>query len=291
MKILISDPFSKELAEQLKEFGEVTDDKAELPNADIVLVRSATKATKEYIDQAPNLKLIIRGGVGIDNIDVEYAKSKNIIVRNTPEASSVAVAELVFALMLGIQRNIVKAHNTTKNKEWIKKQLKGSELYHKTLGLLGIGRIARAVFTRAKAFDMNIISCDPYVCYDECTQVEKGDLFRDSDIISLHVPITDETKGMINKETISMMKDGVIIINTARGKLINEADLAEAIKSGKVKYAGIDVFENEPPVGSPLLEADNILLTPHLGANTFENMDRIGEIVVDIISDFVKNQG
>jgi D-3-phosphoglycerate dehydrogenase len=291
MKILISDPFSKELAEQLKEFGEVTDDKAELPNADIVLVRSATKATKEYIDQAPNLKLIIRGGVGIDNIDVEYAKSKNIIVRNTPEASSVAVAELVFALMLAIQRNIVKAHNTTKNKEWIKKQLKGSELYHKTLGLLGIGRIARAVFTRAKAFDMNIIACDPYACYDECTQVEKGDLFRDSDIISLHVPITDETKGMINKETISMMKDGVIIINTARGKLINEADLAEAIKSGKVKYAGIDVFENEPPEGSPLLEADNILLTPHLGANTFENMDRIGEIVVDIISDFVKNQG
>jgi D-3-phosphoglycerate dehydrogenase len=147
------------------------------------------------------------------------------------------------------------------------------------------------VFTRAKAFDMNIISCDPYVCYDECTQVEKGDLFRDSDIISLHVPITDETKGMINKETISMMKDGVIIINTARGKLINEADLAEAIKSGKVKYAGIDVFENEPPEGSPLLEVDNILLTPHLGANTYENMDRIGEIVVDIIRDFVKNQG
>ena len=291
MKILISDPFSKELAEQLKEFGEVTDDKAELPNADIVLVRSATKATKEYIDQAPNLKLIIRGGVGIDNIDVEYAKSKNIIVRNTPEASSVAVAELVFALMLAIQRNIVKAHNTTKNKEWIKKQLKGNELYHKTLGLLGIGRIARAVFTRAKAFDMNIIACDPYVCYDECTQVEKGDLFRDSDIISLHVPITDETKGMINKETISTMKDGVIIINTARGKLINEADLTEAIKSGKVKYAGIDVFENEPPEGSPLLEVDNILLTPHLGANTYENMDRIGEIVVDIIRDFVKNQG
>jgi D-3-phosphoglycerate dehydrogenase len=291
MKILISDPFSKELPEQLKEFGEVTDDKAELPNADVVLVRSATKATKEYIDEAPNLKLIIRGGVGIDNIDVKYAESKNILVKNTPEASSVAVAELVFALMLAIQRNIVKAHNTTKNKEWIKKQLKGSELYHKTLGLMGIGRIAREVFKRAKAFEMNIIACDPYVCYDECKSVEKGDLFRDSDIISLHVPLTDETKGMINKETIARMKDGVIIINTARGKLINEADLAEALKSGKVKYAGIDVFENEPPVGSPLLEPDNVLLTPHLGANTYENMDRIGEIVVDIIRNFVKNQG
>jgi len=291
LKILISDPFSKELPEQLKEFGDVTDDKAELPNADIVLVRSATKATKEYIDKAPNMKLIIRGGVGIDNIDVEYAKSKNIMVRNTPEASSVAVAELVFALMLAIQRNIVKAHNTTKNKEWIKKQLKGSELYHKTLGLMGIGRIAREVFRRAKAFDMNIITCDPYVCYDECKQVEKGDLFKDSDIISLHVPLTDETKGMINKETIAQMKDGVIIINTARGKLINEADLAEALKSGKVKYAGIDVFWNEPPEGSPLLELDNVILTPHLGANTYENMDRIGERVVEIIREFQQNNG
>jgi len=290
MKILISDPFSKDLPEKLKEFGEVTDDKNELSHADIILVRSATKATKEYIDQAQNLKLIIRGGVGVDNIDVKYAESKNIIVKNTPEASSIAVAELVMALMLAIQRDLVKAHNTTKNNEWIKKQLKGRELYKKTLGLLGIGRIAREVLKRAKAFQMNVITCDPYVCYDECKQVERGELFKDSDIISLHTPLTDETRGIINKETISMMKDGVIIINTARGALIKEADLAEALKSGKVKYAGIDVFQNEPPVGSPLLELDNVLLTPHLGAQTFENMDRITEIVVEIIGDFVKNQ-
>jgi D-3-phosphoglycerate dehydrogenase len=290
MKILISDPFSKDLPEKLKEFGEVTDDKAELPNANVVLVRSATKATKEYIDQAPNLKLIIRGGVGIDNIDVEYAKTKGIEVRNTPEASSVAVAELVITHMLAIQHNLVKAHNTTKNGEWIKKQLKGHELYHKTLGLLGIGRIAREVFRRAKAFDMSVITCDPYACYDECQQVERGDLFKDSDIISLHVPLTDETKGIINKETISTMKDGVIIINTARGKLINEQDLADALKSGKVKYAGLDVYESEPPEGSPLLECDNVLFTPHLGAQTYENMDRITEIVVEIIGEFAKKQ-
>ena len=290
MKILISDPFSKDLPEKLKVFGEVTDDKAQAANADIILVRSATKATKEYIDQAPNLKLIIRGGVGIDNIDVEYAKSKDIIVKNTPEASSIAVAELVMALMLAIQRNIVKAHNTTKSGEWIKKQLKGSELYGKTLGLLGIGRIAREVFKRATAFGMNVIACDPYVCYDQCTQVEKGDLYSKSDIISLHVPLTDETRGMINKESIASMKDGVIIINTARGKLINEADLAEALRAGKVKYAGLDVFESEPPAGSPLLEPDNVLLTPHLGAQTFENMDRITEQVIQIIGDFVKEQ-
>jgi len=165
--------------------------------------------------------------------------------------------------------------------------LKGNELYHKTLGLLGIGRIAREVYQRAKAFEMDIIACDPYVCYDECKQVEKGDLFRDSDIISLHVPSTPETNGMINKETISTMKDGVIIINTARGKLINEKDLAEAINSGKVKYAGLDVFESEPPEGSPLLDVDNVLLTPHLGAQTYENMDRIGECVIKIIKEFL----
>ena len=289
MKILISDPFSKELPGMLEKFGEVTDDKNELPSADIVLVRSATKATKEYIDQAPNLKLIIRGGVGIDNIDVEYAKSKNIVVRNTPEASSIAVAELVITLMLAIQRNLVKAHNTTKNGEWIKKQLKGSELYHKKLGLVGIGRIAREVFKRARAFDMEVLACDPYACYGECTMVEHDELYRTSDIISLHTPLTEETEGMINKETISKMKDGVIIINTARGKLINEHDLAEALKSGKVKYAGLDVFASEPPEGSPLLEPENVLLTPHLGAMTFENMDRIGEQVVQIISEFVQS--
>jgi D-3-phosphoglycerate dehydrogenase len=290
MKILISDSFGKELPGRLAEFGEVTDDKAELPNADVVLVRSATKATQEYIDQAPNLKLIIRGGVGIDNIDVEYAKSKNILVKNTPEASSIAVAELVITHMLAIQKNLVKAHNTTKNGEWIKKQLKGSELYGKTLGLMGIGRIAREVLERAKAFGMNIIACDPYVCYNECKQVEHQDLYRDSDFISLHVPLTDETRGMINKETISLMKDGVILINTARGKLINEADLAEALKSGKVKYAGLDVYESEPPEGSPLLACDNVLLTPHLGAQTYENMDRIGDIVVDLIGKFAKGE-
>jgi D-3-phosphoglycerate dehydrogenase len=290
MKILISDPFSKELPEKLKVFGEVTDEKAEATNADIILVRSATKATKEYIDNAPNLKLIIRGGVGIDNIDVAYAKTKNIIVRNTPEASSIAVAELVMTLMLAIQRNIVRAHNTTKKGEWIKKQLKGNELYGKTLGLLGIGRIAREVFKRATAFGMNVIACDPYACYDQCTQVERGDLFADSDFISLHVPLTDETRGIIDKDAIASMKDGVVIINTARGKLINEGDLAEALQSGKVKYAGLDVFESEPPEGSPLLEPENVLLTPHMGAQTFENMDRITEQVIQIIGDFVKGQ-
>jgi D-3-phosphoglycerate dehydrogenase len=290
MKILISDPFSKDLPEKLKEFGEVTDNKEEFRDADIILVRSATKARKEYIDEAKNLKMIIRGGVGIDNIDVEYAKSKGIRVHNTPEASSIAVAELAFAMMLAIQRNIVRAHNTTKNKEWIKKQLKGKELYKKTLGLIGIGLIGTEVAKRAQAFGMNVIA---YRKSDKPSDYAKivslDELLSQSDIISLHTPITEETKGMINKDTISKMKDGVVLINTARGKLIVDEDLAEALNSGKVRAAGIDVYHVEPPADSPLLDVDNVLLIPHLGAQTFENMDRIGDIVIDLIRDFTKS--
>ena len=284
MKILISDPFSKDLPDRLSEFGEVTDNKDELPEANIVLVRSATKATKEYIDSAPNLKMIIRGGVGIDNIDVEYAKSKGIAVHNTPEASSIAVAELAIAMMLAIQRNVVRAHNTTKNGEWIKKQLKGLELYKKTLGLIGIGLIGTEVAKRAQAFDMNVIAfrkSDKSSDYAEIVNLDE--LLAQSDIISLHTPITEETRGIINKDTIAKMKDGVMIINTARGKLINDQDLADALSSGKIRYAGIDVYHAEPPKESPLLGVDNILLIPHLGAQTYENMGRIGDIVVDLV--------
>jgi D-3-phosphoglycerate dehydrogenase len=290
MKILISDPFSKDLPDRLKQFGEVTDNKDELAEADIVLVRSATKATKEYIDSAPNLKLIIRGGVGIDNIDVVYAKSKGIVVHNTPEASSIAVAELAMAMMLAIQRNIVRAHNTTKNGEWIKKQLKGQELYKKTLGLVGIGLIGTEVAKRAKAFGMNVIAYRKSdKTSDYATTVGLDALLAKSDIISLHTPITEETKGMINKDSIAKMKDGVILINTARGKLVVDEDLAQALESGKVKYAGIDVYHAEPPKNSPLLHVDNILLIPHLGAQTYENMNRIGDIVVDLVSKFVES--
>lgn len=291
MNILISDPFSKDLPDRLKEFGEVTDDKNEIPNADVMLVRSATKVNREMIDQAKNLKLVIRGGVGIDNIDAEYCKEKGIEVRNTPEASSIAVAELTFAMMLAIQRNIVKAHNSTKNSEWLKKQLKGRELYGKTLGLVGIGRIGTEVAKRAKAFGMNVIATRESEEQSEYAEiVELDELLEKSDFISFHVPLTEETKGMVNKENIEKMKDSVVIINNARGKVVNEDDLAEALKSGKVKYAGIDVYQQEPPEGSPLLSVDNILLTPHLGAQTYENMDRIGDVVCEIIKEFAGSQ-
>jgi D-3-phosphoglycerate dehydrogenase len=289
MKILISDPFSKDLPDMLKEYGDVTDNKEEYTDANIILVRSATKATKEYIDQAKNLQMIIRGGVGIDNIDVSYARSKGIKVHNTPEASSIAVAELAFAMMLAIQRNIVRAHNTTRSGDWSKKQLKGQELYKKTLGLIGIGLIGTEVAKRAKAFGMKVIAhrlSDQYSDY--ATIVSLDELLEQSDIISLHTPITEETKGMINKDTFAKMKDGAILINTARGKLIVDEDLVEALNSGKIRYAGLDVYHSEPLKDSPLQGVDNILLIPHLGAQTFENMGRIGEIVIKLVSEHVK---
>ena len=284
MKILISDPFSKDLPDMLREFGEVTDNKEEYIDSDIILVRSATKARKDYIDSAKNLKMIIRGGVGIDNIDVDYARSKGIAVHNTPEASSVAVAELTFAMKLAIQRNIVRAHNTTKNGEWIKKQLKGQELYKKTLGLIGIGLIGTEVAKRAQAFGMNVIAHrKSEKTSDYAKIVSLDELLAQSDIISLHTPISEETKGIINKESIAKMKGGCVLINTARGKLIVDEDLTDALKSGKIRYAGIDVYHAEPPKESPLLGCENVLLIPHLGAQTYENMGRIGEIVIDLV--------
>jgi D-3-phosphoglycerate dehydrogenase len=286
MKILISDSFSKDLPKRLSEFGVVTENKKDVPYADVILVRSATKVDKAYIDAAKKMKFVIRGGVGLDNIDVDYCGKKGILVKNTPEASTTAVAELVFALMLGITRNVVKAHNTTKNGQWVK-DLKGSELYGKTLGIVGLGRIGTEVAKRAKAFGMNVIACEKHSRPSEYAQiVSMDDVLRKSDFISLHVPLTDETEEMINKSTLKKMNDGVIIINTARGKLINESDLAEALKTGKVRYAGLDVYQQEPPAGSPLLLLENVLLMPHLGAQTYENMQRIGDMVCEMIRDF-----
>jgi len=289
MKILISDPFSKDLPQRLRKFGEVTDDKNEIPDADVILVRSATKVDKSFIDKAKKMKMVIRGGVGLDNIDVAYCNKKGIIVKNTPEASTIAVAELTFALMLGIIRNMVKAHNSMKNGQWAK-DMKGSELHGKTLGIIGLGKIGTEVAKRAKAFGMNVIAYEKYSTKSAYAEIVSLDeVLKRSDFISLHVPLTDETNEMINRKSIRKMKDGVVLINTARGKLVNEKDLAEALGSGKVRYAGLDVYQQEPPAESPLLALENVMLTPHLGAQTFENMERISDIICAIINDFKKS--
>ncbi len=288
MKILISDAFDPALPAKLETFGEVTEDKERLPEVDVVLVRSKTKCTSEYIDQAKNLRLIIRGGVGLDNIDVEYARSKGVQVFNTAQASAVSVAELAFALMISVPTRLVEGHDSMKRRDWLKKQLKRTELMGKTLGLVGAGNIGTELARRAIAFGMRVIAYDPLIKGHECVDlVTLEELFEQSDYISLHVPLTDTTTGMFNSDTIATMKDGVVIINTARGGCIVEDDMAAALKSGKVRAYATDVFYSDPPDDScPLYDEPNAIMTPHLGASSRENMLRIGDVVVRILEDF-----
>jgi D-3-phosphoglycerate dehydrogenase len=290
MKILISDAFDPALPAKLEGFGEVTDDKDRLAEVDAVLVRSKTKCTREYIDQAKNLRLIIRGGVGLDNIDVEYARSKGIQVFNTAEASAVAVAELAFALMIAVPTRMVEGHIGMRNREWLKKSLKRTELMGKTLGLVGAGNIGTELARRAIAFGMRVIAYDPLIKNHECVDlVNLEELYAEADYISLHVPLTDSTREMFDTETIAQLKDGVVIINTARGKCVSEKDMAAALESGKVRAYATDVWYSDPPDEScPLYEAPNVIMTPHLGASSVENMLRIGDVVVRILEDFAQ---
>jgi len=289
MKILISDAFDPSLPAKLAAFGEVTDDKALVPEVDVVLVRSKTKCRREYIDNAKKLRLIIRGGVGLDNIDVDYARSKGIQVFNTAEASAVAVAELAFALMIAVPTRLVEGHVSMKDRQWRKKELKRTELMGKTLGLIGAGNIGTELARRAIGFGMRVIAFDPLIKGHELLDlVTLEELFEESEYISIHVPLTDETRGMINAEAMAQMKDGVVIINSARGGCVNEGDIAEALKSGKVRAYATDVWLSDPPDPTcPLYDAPNVVMTPHLGASSGENMLRIGDVVVRILEDFV----
>ena len=289
MLILISDAFDKSLPEKLKAFGEVTDDKTRLKDADVVLIRSKTKATKEYIDQAPNLKLIIRGGVGMDNIDKAYCSEKGIIAVNTPKSSAVAVAELAFALMISVPNHIPYYDNTMKAGEW-NKSTKRTELFGKTLCLLGIGNIARQVAMRAAAFGMKVVSYDKYVeKSDVAEMMSLEDAVRNADYISMHLPYTPETDKMVNAELISKMEKKPVLINTGRGKCIDEAAVAKALEDGSLSWFCTDVYSSEPPAeDNPILKAKNVTLTPHVGANSVENLLRIGDEVVETIEKCIK---
>jgi len=290
MIILISDAFDTSLPAKLETFGEVTDDKDRLAEVDVVLVRSKTKCTSDYIDRAKRLRLIIRGGVGLDNIDVEYARSKGVQVFNTASASAVAVAELAFALMIAVPTRLIDGHEGMKRRQWLKKQLSRSELMGKTLGLVGAGNIGTELARRAIAFGMRVIAYDPLIKSHECVDLVSLDvLYAQSDYISLHIPLTDATSGMINAESIANMKDGVVIVNTARGGCVVEQDLVDALTSEKVRTYATDVWYSDPPDEScPLYDAPNVIMTPHLGASSRENMLRIGDVVVRILEDFVQ---
>jgi D-3-phosphoglycerate dehydrogenase len=286
MLILISDAFAPDLPDRLARFGEVTDDKSRLPEAEVALVRSKTKCTKEWLDEAEAMKLIIRGGVGLDNIDQNYAKEKGIKVHNTAAASSIAVAEDAFALMLAMPNHLIRGHNSMEAGEWIKKELKRTELYGKTLGLLGAGRIGTEVGTRAKAFGMRVLAYDPYLTESEFELVDMDTLLAESDYVSLHMPLTDETKGMVDKGFIAKMKDGARIVNSGRGKCVVQEDVVEALKSGKLAGFATDVWYSDPPETNPFIGVDNVVMLPHLGASTKENMDRIGDIIVELLEEY-----
>jgi len=290
MLILISDAFDASLPGRLKEFGEVTEDKARLPEAEVVLIRSKTKCTREYIDGAPKLKLIIRGGVGLDNVDAAHAKQKGILVQNTPEASSVAVAELAMALMLAAPNQLIAGDTSMREGKWLKSELKRTELFKKTLGLLGIGRIGREVAKRARGFDMRVIAFDPYVTEVEHAELKpEAEVLAQSDYLSLHMPLTDQTKGFINAERLGKMKKGVIIVNTGRGKCVDEVALAKALEDGQVACYATDVWSSDPPPPeSPLLKAPRMIRLPHIGASTKENLLRIGDIVVQQLRAYTK---
>ncbi len=300
MKVAVCDPIDKKALEELKKLGlSVLDlssvDKSELKehvkDAEILIVRSATKVRGELLESLENAKLIIRGGVGLDNIDLEGAKAKGIKVVNTPEASSISVAELVFAHLFALLRHVVRGTVGIKQGKWEKKALKGNEVFGKTLGIIGMGRIGREVAKRGKALGMDVIGYDVVDFPEELARkVSLDELYQNSDIITLHVPLIPQTKHMIDKEAISKMKDGVIIINCSRGGIIDENALYEALKSGKVKGAGLDVFESEPPTNSPLFELDNVTFTPHIGASTHEAQTRIGVEIVKKVKSFMEGK-
>jgi D-3-phosphoglycerate dehydrogenase len=254
-----------------------------IPEAHALIVRSDTKVDAEMLAQAQNLKVVVRAGVGVDNIDLNECTARGIVVMNTPDANTVSAAEHTIALILAMARRIPQADRSMRKGEWERKNFTGIQLMGKTLGIIGFGRVGRAVAERVRCLGVNEIAYDPFVPEDVARHLglslvsRLDDLFERADIISLHAVITDQTREIINAENITKMKDGVFIVNAARGALINDADLAAALKSGKVAGAALDVYDVEPPSpNNPLLGLDNVVYTPHLGASTFEAQEAVG---------------
>jgi D-3-phosphoglycerate dehydrogenase len=262
-----------------------------LPAYDGMVVRSRTKVRQPLIDLCPNLKVIVRGGVGLDTIDAEYARSKGITVMNTPKASSASVAELAIGYMFALARSIFKATSTMKAEKWEKKSFEGDELGGKTLGLIGIGNIGKEVAKRATALGMVVVAYDTYVKEaEEVKLVSLDELLAQSDYISLHLPKTKDSAGMIGKSQFEKMKDGIRLINCARGGIVDEAALYEALTNGKVAGAAVDVFAEEPPTDWKLLKLDNVIGSPHIGAATKEAQARVGTEVADKLIEFAKGK-
>ncbi len=246
-----------------------------------IIVRSATKLTADVLAAADRLRFIVRAGAGVDNIDLAAAGAKGITVMNTPGANSIAAAEHTFALLLALCRNVVPADGSVREGNWERKRYAGTQLAGKTLGIIGLGRVGKEVAKRALAFDMKVIAYDPYISAEKLAResvelVRKlGEFLSRADFITLHIPRTDETRGMIGRREFALMKPGVRIVNCARGGIISEEALAEALEEGKVAGAALDVFEKEPPGDSLLLKFAQVVATPHLGASTSEAQELV----------------
>jgi D-3-phosphoglycerate dehydrogenase len=302
-RVLVSDALSPTAVQIFKDRGVEVDylpdlgkDKEKLAEVigqyDGLAIRSATKVTAKLIEAATNLKVIGRAGIGVDNVDIPAASRKGIIVMNTPFGNSITTAEHAIALMFALARQIPEANASTHAGKWEKNKFMGVEITGKTLGIIGCGNIGSIVATRAVGLKMHVIAFDPFLSESRASElgvekVELEELLTRSDFITLHTPMTDRTRGIINAEAIAKMKDGVRIINCARGGLIVEADLIEALKSGKVAGAGIDVFEVEPATDNALFNMENVVCTPHLGASTSEAQENVALQVAEQMSDYL----
>src|SRR4030043_426478 len=289
-KILVSDPLSSKGLEILGKAKNLTFDlkpglspeepKKIIPEYDGIVIRSETKLKGDIIEAGKCLKVIGRAGIGLDNVDLPAATKKGIVVMNTPQENAIAAAEHTIAMILSLSRKIPQATASMRASKWEKKKFMGVELYNKTLGLVGIGVIGTIVADRARGLKMKVIGYDPYLSKEVAEKkgvdlVSCDELLSRSDFISIHTPLTDETRNLIGKKAFAKMKNRVILINCARGGIINEKDLYDAIKGGKGAGAALDVFEKEPAAGNPLLELEEVISTPHLGASTGEAQENV----------------
>ncbi len=305
MKILITDPLSEEGVDYLKQQPDLEvvcqSDLSleallsEISDAEGLIVRSKTKVTREVLEAASRLRVIGRAGAGVDNIDLEAATRKGVVVMNTPGGNSISVAEHAFALLLALARKIPVADSSLRSGAWNKKAFVGQELHNKTLGLLGLGKIGSIMARRARSFHLKVLAYDPFVSeeYTSDLGVELRTLeevLSESDFVSLHAPLNEKTKGLINKDTLALMKEGALLINAARGELVVEEDLSDALENGHLGGAALDVFENEPNIYPRLLASDHTVLTPHIAASTVEAQSKVGYEIAQQVAAYLQHE-
>ncbi|HEV8673199.1 MAG TPA: phosphoglycerate dehydrogenase [Methylomirabilota bacterium] len=300
-RVLVTDSLQEVGVEALRAEGLEVDVVPTLPPAELarrlapyagLIVRSASKVTAEVIGAAPALEVIGRAGVGLDNVDVDAASRRGIVCMNTPGGNTIAAAEHTMALLLAMARQLPQAHAQLKGGKWERERFLGTEVYGKTLGVLGLGRIGQEVTRRAQGFAMNVIAYDPYLTTEVAQRlgvelVDLDDLYRRADFVTVHVPLTKETRGLVGAAEFAKMKPGVRIVNCARGGIVDEAALAAAVQAGKVAAAALDVFEREPPWGSPVLDLDPVVVTPHLGASTEEAQMSVAVAIAQQVADLL----